>query len=106
MALRMALIAVLLDKLCQSWSASKPGKNVSLYMLGKLQNRPQLRSSANCSDGTMISILLSEDDEAMRTYLARGLENAVYDVVAVDRGTEAMPHLQSRPFDYSERASI
>jgi two-component system cell cycle response regulator CpdR len=47
----------------------------------------------------MISILLAEDDEAMRTYLARALENAGYEVVAVDRGTEAMPYLQSRHFD-------
>ena len=38
--------------------------------------RPQLRSSAIFRTGTMISILLAEDDEAMRTYLARALENA------------------------------
>ncbi len=31
----------------------------------------------------MIRILLAEDEEAMRTYLARALENAGYDV---DRG--------------------
>ena len=47
----------------------------------------------------MINILLAEDDEAMRTYLARALENAGYRVVAVDRGTEALPYLQSRHFD-------
>ena len=47
----------------------------------------------------MISILLAEDDEAMRTYLGRALENAGYEVVAVDRGTEAMPYLESRQFD-------
>ncbi len=47
----------------------------------------------------MISILLAEDDEAMRTYLARALENAGYRVTAVDRGTEALPYLQSRHFD-------
>ncbi|MCX7865427.1 MAG: response regulator [Novosphingobium sp.] len=47
----------------------------------------------------MINILLAEDDEAMRTYLARALENAGYKVTAVDRGTEALPWLQSRHFD-------
>jgi two-component system cell cycle response regulator CpdR len=47
----------------------------------------------------MISILLAEDDEAMRTYLSRALENAGYRVTAVDRGTEALPYLQSRHFD-------
>lgn len=47
----------------------------------------------------MIRILLAEDDDAMRTYLARALENAGYAVVAVDRGTAAIPHLQNDSFD-------
>ncbi len=47
----------------------------------------------------MIRILLAEDEEAMRTYLARALENAGYEVVAVDRGTHALPLLQSEHFD-------
>ncbi|MCC6827666.1 MAG: response regulator [Novosphingobium sp.] len=47
----------------------------------------------------MIRILLAEDEDAMRTYLARALENAGYDVVAVDRGTEALPYLQNEHFD-------
>jgi two-component system, cell cycle response regulator CpdR len=47
----------------------------------------------------MIRILLAEDEEAMRTYLARALENAGYEVVAVDRGTHALPLLQTEHFD-------
>jgi two-component system cell cycle response regulator CpdR len=47
----------------------------------------------------MIRILLAEDDDAMRAYLARALENAGYEVVAVDRGTEALPHLETERFD-------
>ena len=47
----------------------------------------------------MIRILLAEDEEAMRTYLARALENAGYSVVAVDRGTAAVPLLESEDFD-------
>jgi two-component system cell cycle response regulator CpdR len=47
----------------------------------------------------MIRILLAEDEEAMRTYLARALENAGYEVVAVDRGTEALPLLETQHFD-------
>jgi two-component system, cell cycle response regulator CpdR len=47
----------------------------------------------------MIRILLAEDEDAMRAYLARALENAGYEVVAVDRGTEALPYLQSERFD-------
>jgi len=47
----------------------------------------------------MIRILLAEDEEAMRTYLARALQNAGYEVVSVDRGTEALPLLQTEHFD-------
>lgn len=50
-------------------------------------------------EDTMIRILLAEDDTAMRTYLARSLEQAGYDVDAVDRGTEAVPLLESRDYD-------
>ena len=47
----------------------------------------------------MIRILLAEDEAAMRTYLARALENAGCEVVAVDRGTAALPHLEAGHFD-------
>lgn len=46
-----------------------------------------------------LRILLAEDEEAMRTYLARALENAGYEVVSVDRGTTAAPLLESEQFD-------
>jgi two-component system cell cycle response regulator CpdR len=47
----------------------------------------------------MIRILLAEDEDAMRSYLARALHNAGYDVVAVSCGTEAVPHLATQSFD-------
>ncbi len=47
----------------------------------------------------MIRILLAEDDEAMRTYLARALANAGYEVIAVDCGTAALPLLEAEHFD-------
>ena len=47
----------------------------------------------------MLRILLAEDDEAMRTYLKRALEQAGHSVVAVDRGTAALPQLQVEIFD-------
>lgn len=47
----------------------------------------------------MIRILVAEDEEAMRAYLSRALQNAGYDVVAVDRGTHALPYLQNEHFD-------
>ncbi|WP_093311050.1 cell cycle two-component system response regulator CpdR [Sphingomonas jatrophae] len=47
----------------------------------------------------MVRILLAEDDGTMREYLARALERVGYDVVAVDRGTAALPYLERETFD-------
>ena len=47
----------------------------------------------------MIRVLLAEDDAVMREYLARALEKAGYAVSAVDRGTAAIPLLESERFD-------
>lgn len=47
----------------------------------------------------MARILLAEDEQAMREYLARALERSGYEVVAVDRGTEAAPLLEQEHFD-------
>lgn len=48
---------------------------------------------------TMIRVLLAEDDAVMREYLARALEKAGYEVRSVDRGTAAIPLLESERFD-------
>lgn len=47
----------------------------------------------------MARILLAEDDDSMRLYLARALERSGYEVVAVDRGTTAVPLLEMEHFD-------
>lgn len=47
----------------------------------------------------MIRILLAEDDESMRVYLARALERSGYEVVAVSTGTQAVPYIHSDRFD-------
>jgi two-component system cell cycle response regulator CpdR len=47
----------------------------------------------------MATILLAEDDEAMRSFLAGALERAGHVVVAVADGAEAMGVLESKPFD-------
>ena len=44
-------------------------------------------------------ILIAEDEDAMRSYLARALENAGYAVDAVDRGTLALPLLEDGDYD-------
>jgi two-component system cell cycle response regulator CpdR len=47
----------------------------------------------------MIRILLAEDDDSMRVYLSRALERSGYEVVAVDRGTAALPLISQERFD-------
>ena len=47
----------------------------------------------------MYRILLAEDDRVMREYLTRALERAGYAVSAVDRGTDALPLLETERFD-------
>ncbi len=47
----------------------------------------------------MIRILLAEDDSVMREYLTRALERAGYAVTPVDRGTAALPLVESEHFD-------
>ena len=64
-----------------------------------MPSREAVRDGPAINGHTMIRILLAEDDDAMRGYLARALENAGYDVAAVDRGTAAIPLLQAEDFD-------
>lgn len=47
----------------------------------------------------MIRILLAEDDQVMREYLTRALERSGYAVTPVDRGTAALPLIESERFD-------
>ncbi|MFS0773296.1 cell cycle two-component system response regulator CpdR [Sphingomonas sp. 1P08PE] len=47
----------------------------------------------------MIRILLAEDDQVMREYLTRALQKSGYAVTAVDRGTAALPLLETERFD-------
>ena len=47
----------------------------------------------------MIRILLAEDDEAMRSYLARALDTAGYEVMSVSQGMDAVPLLEQTDFD-------
>ncbi len=46
----------------------------------------------------MVRILLAEDDEDMRRFLSRALENAGYQVVSFDNGLSAYERLREEPF--------
>ena len=47
----------------------------------------------------MVRVLLAEDDEAMRTYLARALERSGYQVSTAATGLEALNLVESGTFD-------
>lgn len=49
-------------------------------------------------DGKMYKILLAEDDEDMRKFLVKALENAGYEVVSFSNGLEAYDRLKEEPF--------
>jgi two-component system cell cycle response regulator CpdR len=51
------------------------------------------------TDFQRAQILLAEDDDAMRSYLVRALEQAGFGVDAVDRGTAALPLLKAKHYD-------
>jgi len=55
--------------------------------------------TVNPSHQRMTRILLAEDDDSMRGFLARALERAGHDVVALENGQDAFERLQSEPFD-------
>ena len=47
----------------------------------------------------MNKILLAEDDNDMRRFLVRALQNAGYDVVSYDNGVSAYNRLREEPFE-------
>jgi two-component system cell cycle response regulator CpdR len=47
----------------------------------------------------MVRILLAEDDDSMREYLARALERTGYGVTACESGIVALERLQKESFD-------
>jgi two-component system cell cycle response regulator CpdR len=49
-------------------------------------------------DGIMHRILLAEDDEDMRKFLVKALQNAGYEVVSFANGMEAYERLKEEPF--------
>jgi two-component system cell cycle response regulator CpdR len=49
-------------------------------------------------DGKMSRILLAEDDEDMRKFLVKALENAGYEVISFSNGLDAYERLKEEPF--------
>ena len=55
------------------------------------------RSATDPTD--MHKIILAEDDNDMRRFLVRALENAGYEVVSYDNGRSAYDRLREEPFE-------
>lgn len=54
---------------------------------------------ATLGRNVMSQILLAEDDNDMRRFLARALQNAGYEVVSYDNGKSAYDRLREEPFN-------
>jgi two-component system cell cycle response regulator CpdR len=54
--------------------------------------------SAKPSVVSLRRILLAEDDESMRVFLAKALERAGYEVISTDNGLDALMRLKQEPF--------
>jgi two-component system cell cycle response regulator CpdR len=65
----------------------------------RLEKADSFAHKLRAGDASMLKILLAEDDESMRLYLARALERVGYRVIAVDSGVAALPLLEAEPFD-------
>lgn len=50
-------------------------------------------------ENSMTKILLAEDDNDMRKFLVRALQNAGYDVASFDNGRSAYHRLREEPFE-------
>jgi two-component system cell cycle response regulator CpdR len=63
--------------------------------------QPQRRQTTNDTGTrtTMTKILLAEDDNDMRRFLVKALQNAGYDVASFDNGLSAYNRLREEPFD-------
>ena len=47
----------------------------------------------------MAKIILAEDDNDMRRFLVKALQNAGYDVISFDNGLSAYQRLREEPFE-------
>ena len=57
------------------------------------------RSGVDFGNALMNKILLAEDDNDMRRFLEKALDNAGYQVIAYDNGASAYDRLREEPFN-------
>jgi two-component system cell cycle response regulator CpdR len=67
-----------------------------VYDLFRLWNDRPPKKPTDCRP---MKILLAEDDNDMRRFLVRALQNAGYDVISFDNGLSAYNRLREEPFE-------
>ena len=70
----------------------------AMFTVGPLYEMNAARNRVVQAPSNM-KILLAEDDNDMRRFLARALQNAGYDVIAFDNGLSAYDRLREEPFE-------
>jgi two-component system cell cycle response regulator CpdR len=75
------------DKLRRSFTAYLPGEGIKT---GDVRDDSRLAA---------MKIILAEDDNDMRRFLVKALENAGYDVASFDNGLSAYNRLREEPFE-------
>jgi two-component system cell cycle response regulator CpdR len=75
-----------------------PAASLTRYLLSRGMVAPMNVIDHPFRGQLMARILLAEDDEDMRRFLARALENAGYQVVSFNNGRDAFERLRQEPF--------
>jgi two-component system cell cycle response regulator CpdR len=100
---------------CQEWAALATAENPlaarpvhAIFTMFDAKSRPGLRrgpaaperreSKVSGTSPLMSKIILAEDDNDMRRFLAKALQNAGYDVVSFDNGLSAYERIREEPF--------
>ena len=66
--------------------------------LAQTANKGSGMTVKELQDGNMHRIILAEDDEDMRKFLVKALQNAGYEVTSFSNGLEAYERLKEEPF--------
>jgi two-component system cell cycle response regulator CpdR len=69
------------------------------FTLGGAKWRSRVLREANMNLPLSTKILLAEDDNDMRRFLVKALQNAGYDVASFDNGLSAYNRLREEPFE-------
>jgi len=90
-----------LDRRSPEWQGQPPGTRdeASESTSSQTGRVAWLGATSRMKQGAMTKILLAEDDNDMRRFLVKALQNAGYDVASFDNGLSAYNRLREEPFE-------